>query len=97
MDEYELTNIILDKLNREWDELVRIKNPEIILGDIIYSILKFDSKDARFNDLCISKNIFSKLLPKVFPNKKYKVLLRDFLLKDTGYKKCTKCKVYKNT
>ena len=95
MEEYELTGIILDKLEREYDEVLRLRNPEICLGDLIYIILKYDTKNERINELNISKNIFNKLLPKVFKEKENKVLLRIYLLSYTEYKKCTKCKVYK--
>ena len=97
MKEDQLTSIILDKLNRDYDEIVRVKNPEIYLGDLIYAILKYKETKIISDILSITWRVLVKLNTKTFnelksPGRSWVLKLTDLV----GYKLCTEENIYKH-
>lgn len=94
MDEYDLTELILNNLKRNWDELI-YKNIE--LGDLIHSILIYKSILDTSKHLSIGRNTLSRKVNNIFGTKtKRNIPWNLYLLNLTDYKLCSVENIYKN-
>ena len=94
MEEYELTGIILDKINRNWDEIVY---KDIELGNLIFNILKLGSLAKVSYILGIGNKALEYNIGKIFRNthKDKRITWKHWLLDKTEYHLCIKENKYK--
>lgn len=93
----EVTSNILEKLSREYVELIKKKHGstrEILLGDLILAIIKFNKAKDTCEALNISPQTFNRSIKKAFPGVKLNgggETWTNYLLNLSDYKRCHTC------
>jgi len=91
MEEYELTGLILDSLNRHWDEII-YKNIE--LGNLIHTILILGSLLKVSKELNIGNKALEYNILKIFGIKDKRISWRHWLIDKTKYHICVTHNLY---
>lgn len=92
-----ITQLILKKLNKSHNYLVKKKHgksPEILLGDLIFAIIEFNSGADSRAKLGLSERTFNRVIKAAFPGIKLSgggQTWSHYLLTLVGYKRCFKC------